>query len=71
MGLIYVNLEGVNGKFDLLKMVVYVWEIFVWMVMNDEEIVVLVVGGYMVGKCYGNGSVEVLGLEFEVVGIEE
>lgn len=71
MGFIYVNFEGVNGKLDLFKIVVYVCEIFVCMVMNDEEIVVLVVGGYMVGKCYGNGSVEVLGFDLEGVGIEE
>lgn len=45
-------------------------EIFVWMVMNDEEIVVFMCGGYIVGKCYGNGDVSRLGVELEVVGIE-
>lgn len=45
--------------------------IFVCMVMNDEEIVVLMVGGYMVGKVYGNGKVFNFGFDFEGVELYE
>lgn len=41
------------------------------MVMNDEEIVVFIVGGYIVGKCYGNSKVEFIGLELEGVDVVE
>lgn len=71
MGFIYVNLEGLGGNFDFLEVVKVIWEIFVRMGMNDEEIIVLNVGGYMFGKIYGRGLVFYVGVDFEVVGIEE
>lgn len=70
MGLIYVNLEGLDGNLDFLVLVCDICEIFGWMVMNDEEIVVLVVGGYIFGKVYGNGDVVYVGVELEGVLIE-
>lgn len=57
MGFIYVNLEGFNGNLDLKVVVVDICEIFKCMVMNDYEIVVLIVGGYIFGKVYGVGDV--------------
>lgn len=72
MGLIYVNLEGLNGNFDLIVLVYDICEIFGCMVMNDEEIVVLIVGGYIFGKIYGVGDFEkYVGVEFVGVSIEE
>lgn len=65
MGLIYVNLEGFDGKFDLLVVVCDICDIFGCMVMNDEEIVVLIVGGYIFGKMYGVGDVGFVGFDFE------
>lgn len=70
MGLIYVNLEGLDGNFDLFKVVYDICDIFGCMVMNDEEIVVLIVGGYSFGKIYGVGLVDNVDVELEVVGLE-
>lgn len=70
MGLIYVNLEGLNGNLDFMVVVVDICEMFWCMVMNDVEIVVLIVGGYIFGKIYGVGLVDLVGFEFEVVLLE-
>lgn len=71
MGLIYVNLEGLNGNLDFMVVVVDICEMFWCMVMNDVEIVVLIVGGYIFGKIYGVGLVDLVGFEFEVVLLEQ
>lgn len=71
MGLIYVNFEGLNGNFDLFVVVKDICDMFGCMVMNDEEMVVLIVGGYMFGKVYGVVKFDdCLGLVFVGVGIE-
>lgn len=72
MGLIYVNFEGFNGNLDLLVVVKDICEMFGCMVMNDEEMVVFIVGGYIFGKVYGVYKLEeCLGREFFVVSIEQ
>lgn len=71
MGLIYVNLEGLDYSGELFFVVVVICVIFGNMGMNDEEIVVLIVGGYMLGKIYGVGLILNVGFDLEVVLIEE
>ncbi len=71
MGLIYVNPEGVDGNPDPLKTAHDVRETFARMAMNDEETVALTAGGHTVGKCHGNGDVELLGPEPEGAEIED
>ncbi|OIO68983.1 MAG: catalase/peroxidase HPI [Zetaproteobacteria bacterium CG12_big_fil_rev_8_21_14_0_65_55_1124] len=71
MGLIYVNPEGVDGKPDPLKTAHDVRVTFERMAMNDEETVALTAGGHTVGKCHGNGDVELLGPEPEGAEIED
>ncbi len=71
MGLIYVNPEGVDGKPDPLKTAHDVRVTFERMAMNDEETVALTAGGHTVGKCHGNGDVELLGPEPEGADIED
>lgn len=72
MGLIYVNFEGFKGVFDLMGFVKNICIVFGCMVMNDEEIVVLIVGGYIFGKMYGVYKfVDCLEVEFGGVGLEE
>lgn len=71
MGLIYVNPEGVDGKPDPLKTAHDVRITFERMAMNDEETVALTAGGHTVGKCHGNGDVELLGPEPEGAEIED
>ena len=71
MGLIYVNPEGVDGNPDPLKSAIDVRETFARMAMNDEETVALTAGGHTVGKCHGNGDVELLGPDPEGAAIED
>ena len=71
MGLIYVNPQGVGGKPDPLRTAQDVRETFARMAMNDEETVALTAGGHTVGKCHGNGDVELLGPEPEAADVEE
>lgn len=71
MGLIYVNFEGFDGNFDFVVVVCDICVIFGCMVMDDEEMVVLIVGGYIFGKIYGVVLVDNVGVEFEVVFIEQ
>lgn len=71
MGLIYVNPEGVDGNPDPLKTAHDVRVTFARMAMNDEETVALTAGGHTVGKCHGNGDVELLGPEPEGAEIED
>ncbi len=71
MGLIYVNPEGVDGNPDPLRTAKDVRETFARMAMNDEETVALTAGGHTVGKCHGNGSVDLLGPEPEAAEIED
>lgn len=72
MGLIYVNLEGFNVNFDLVLVVKDICEIFGRMVMNDYEMVVLIVGGYIFGKIYGVVNFDkYVVVELVGVGIEE
>ncbi|MFP4075261.1 MAG: catalase/peroxidase HPI [Halochromatium sp.] len=71
MGLIYVNPEGVDGNPDPLKTAIDVRETFARMAMNDEETVALTAGGHTVGKCHGNGDVELLGPDPEAAALED
>lgn len=71
MGFIYVNFEGFNGEFDFEGFVKNICEMFSGMVMNDKEIVVFIVGGYIFGKVYGVDFGDNFEVEFEVVFIEE
>jgi len=71
MGLIYVNPEGVDGNPDPLKTAIDVRETFARMAMNDEETVALTAGGHTVGKCHGNGDVELLGPDPEGAELED
>lgn len=72
MGLIYVNFEGLKGVFDFMGLVKNICIVFLCMVMNDEEIVVFIVGGYIFGKMYGVYKfLDCLGVEFGGVGFEE
>ena len=71
MGLIYVNPEGVDGNPDPLKTAIDVRETFARMAMNDEETVALTAGGHTVGKCHGNGDVELLGPDPEGAALED
>ncbi len=71
MGLIYVNPEGVDGNPDPLKTAQDVRETFARMAMNDEETVALTAGGHTVGKCHGNGDVELLGPDPEAAALED
>jgi len=71
MGLIYVNPEGVDGNPDPLKTAKDVRETFARMAMNDEETVALTAGGHTVGKCHGNGDVELLGPDPEGAALED
>ncbi|WP_296898180.1 catalase/peroxidase HPI [Thiohalocapsa sp.] len=71
MGLIYVNPEGVDGNPDPLRTAKDVRETFARMAMNDEETVALTAGGHTVGKCHGNGDVELLGPEPEAAPVED
>ena len=71
MGLVYVNPQGVGGKPDPLRTAQDVRETFARMAMNDEETVALTAGGHTVGKCHGNGDVELLGPEPEAADVEE
>lgn len=70
MGFIYVNLEGLDYSGELFFVVVVICVIFGNMGMNDEEIVVLIVGGYIFGKIYGVVVVFYVGVDLEVVLIE-
>ncbi|MDX1917009.1 MAG: peroxidase family protein, partial [Rickettsiaceae bacterium] len=71
MGLIYVNPEGVNGKPDPAKTALHIRATFARMGMNDEETVALTAGGHTLGKCHGNGKVELLGPAPENAAIED
>ncbi len=71
MGLIYVNPEGPKGKPDPLAAAQAIRETFARMAMNDEETVALTAGGHTVGKCHGNGDVDLLGPDPEGAAIED
>ena len=71
MGLIYVNPEGVNGQPDPIRTAHDVRVTFARMAMNDEETVALTAGGHTVGKCHGNGDVELLGPDPEAADVED
>nr|WP_238400705.1 catalase/peroxidase HPI [Legionella bononiensis] len=71
MGLIYVNPEGVNGQPDPLRTAQDVRVTFARMAMNDEETVALTAGGHTIGKCHGNGDVQLLGPAPEGADLED
>ena len=71
MGLIYVNLQGVDGKPDPLRSAQDIRVTFARMAMNDEETVALTAGGHTVGKTHGNGDPSLLGPEPEGAPIED
>lgn len=71
MGLIYVNPEGPGGNHDPLSAAQDIRMSFGRMGMNDEEIVALVAGGHTLGKAHGAKSVDCVGVEPAVAGIEE
>lgn len=71
MGLIYVNLEGLDGKLDFSLAAKVSKEVFGRMGMNSEEIAAFIVGGYTFGKVYGvRKASECVGVELVVGKLE-